>query len=220
MSFVCFDLGNWIVARRMEIDYPFFLCGGQSIIWQRGNPARRDIVRWSWRGPVRIDKVSCSTSTVGPSGGMQSQQIPAGIILKLPDQLTTLSKLNFFLYSIGWRRGKCVCVCNFGAYVWRAAWLGLWKWRMKHKQWLVCLSSALFLEFCCMKLCLRFSCFWSSVLVVGGSGLAELAHREYQAGDYDNAERHCMQLWRQDPTNTGVLLLLSSIHFQCRRYEK
>ena len=29
-----------------------------------------------------------------------------------------------------------------------------------------------------------------------------------------------MQLWRQDPTNTGVLLLLSSIHFQCRRYDK
>lgn len=50
--------------------------------------------------------------------------------------------------------------------------------------------------------------------------LAELAHREYQAGDYENAEHHCMQLWRQDPTNTGVLLLLSSIHFQCRRYEK
>uniref|UniRef100_A0A1W7RB52 protein O-GlcNAc transferase n=2 Tax=Hadrurus TaxID=88315 RepID=A0A1W7RB52_9SCOR len=50
--------------------------------------------------------------------------------------------------------------------------------------------------------------------------LAELAHREYQAGDYDNAERHCMQLWRQDPTNTGVLLLLSSIHFQCRRLDK
>nr|CAH0103742.1 unnamed protein product [Daphnia galeata] len=50
--------------------------------------------------------------------------------------------------------------------------------------------------------------------------LAELAHREYQAGDYENAERHCMQLWRQDPTNTGVLLLLSSIHFQCRRYDK
>ncbi|XP_050039299.1 UDP-N-acetylglucosamine--peptide N-acetylglucosaminyltransferase 110 kDa subunit isoform X3 [Dermacentor andersoni] len=50
--------------------------------------------------------------------------------------------------------------------------------------------------------------------------LAELAHREYQAGDYENAERHCMQLWRQDPTNTGVLLLLSSIHFQCRRLDK
>jgi protein O-GlcNAc transferase len=52
------------------------------------------------------------------------------------------------------------------------------------------------------------------------SGLAELAHSEYQAGDYDNAEKHCMQLWRQDPNNTGVLLLLSSIHFQCRKYDK
>ncbi|GAB6030284.1 hypothetical protein CHUAL_005959 [Chamberlinius hualienensis] len=51
-------------------------------------------------------------------------------------------------------------------------------------------------------------------------GLAELAHREYQAGDYDNAERHCMQLWRQEPNNTGVLLLLSSIHFQCRKLER
>ncbi|GFT40382.1 UDP-N-acetylglucosamine--peptide N-acetylglucosaminyltransferase 110 kDa subunit [Trichonephila clavipes] len=50
--------------------------------------------------------------------------------------------------------------------------------------------------------------------------LAELAHREYQMGDYENAERHCMQLWRQDSTNTGVLLLLSSIHFQCRRLDK
>lgn len=29
-----------------------------------------------------------------------------------------------------------------------------------------------------------------------------------------------MQLWRQDQTNTGVLLLLSSIHFQCRRLDK
>lgn len=50
--------------------------------------------------------------------------------------------------------------------------------------------------------------------------LAELAHREYQAGDYDRAEQHCMQLWRQEPENTGVLLLLSSIHFQCRRLER
>jgi len=52
------------------------------------------------------------------------------------------------------------------------------------------------------------------------TGLAELAHYEYQNGDYENAEKHCMQLWRQDSTNTGVLLLLSSIHFQCRRFEK
>lgn len=51
------------------------------------------------------------------------------------------------------------------------------------------------------------------------SGLLELAHREYQAFDYENAERHCMQLWRQDQGNTGVLLLLSSIHFQCRRLD-
>lgn len=51
-------------------------------------------------------------------------------------------------------------------------------------------------------------------------GLLELAHREYQGGDYESAERHCMQLWRQDQTNTGVLLLLSSIHFQCRRLDK
>lgn len=51
-------------------------------------------------------------------------------------------------------------------------------------------------------------------------GLAELAHREYQTGDYENAEKHCMQLWRQDPSNTAVLLLLSSIHFQCRRLDK
>jgi len=52
------------------------------------------------------------------------------------------------------------------------------------------------------------------------TGLAELAHSEYQNGDYENAEKHCMQLWRQDQTNTGVLLLLSSIHFQCRRFDK
>lgn len=29
-----------------------------------------------------------------------------------------------------------------------------------------------------------------------------------------------MQIWKTDPTNTGVLLLLSSIHFQCRRLDK
>nr|CAX75350.1 O-glycosyltransferase [Schistosoma japonicum] len=52
------------------------------------------------------------------------------------------------------------------------------------------------------------------------SSLAELAHREYQAGDYERAEQHCMQLWHQDPENTSTLLLLSSIHFQCRRMER
>ncbi|CAG2207899.1 OGT [Mytilus edulis] len=52
------------------------------------------------------------------------------------------------------------------------------------------------------------------------TGLAELAHREYQAGNYENAEQLCMQLWRQEPDNTGVLLLLSSTHFQCRRLDR
>jgi hypothetical protein len=64
---------------------------------------------------------------------------------------------------------------------------------------------------------------------VSGPGPPTLAQRErdcvtrffcVQAGDYENAEKHSMQLWRQDPTNTGILLLLSSIHFQCRRYDK
>jgi protein O-GlcNAc transferase len=50
--------------------------------------------------------------------------------------------------------------------------------------------------------------------------LAEMAHREYQTGNYNRAEQLCMQLWRRDPSNTGVLLLLSSIHFQCRRMDK
>ena len=52
------------------------------------------------------------------------------------------------------------------------------------------------------------------------TGLAELAHREYQSGEYETAEQHCMALWRQEPENTGVLLLLSSIHFQCRKLDK
>ncbi|ESN92123.1 hypothetical protein HELRODRAFT_103978 [Helobdella robusta] len=56
--------------------------------------------------------------------------------------------------------------------------------------------------------------------IISFSALAELAHHEYQNGDYEHAEQHCMLLWRTDPTNTGVLLLLSSIHFQCRRLDK
>uniref|UniRef100_A0A0R3WJH4 protein O-GlcNAc transferase n=1 Tax=Hydatigena taeniaeformis TaxID=6205 RepID=A0A0R3WJH4_HYDTA len=52
------------------------------------------------------------------------------------------------------------------------------------------------------------------------SALADLAHREYQAGNYELAEHHCMQVWHQEPENTSTLLLLSSIHFQCRRMDK
>ena len=64
--------------------------------------------------------------------------------------------------------------------------------------------------------------FWNDTcrLFVCIVGLAELAHAEYQAGDYEAAEQHCMQLWRQEPDNTGVLLLLSSIHFQQRKLDR
>lgn len=72
--------------------------------------------------------------------------------------------------------------------------------------------------------CLKFKVFgfscYKNFTVIMIVGLAELAHREYQAGDYGHAEQHCMQLWQQEPDNTGVLLLLSSIHFQCRRLER
>merc|ERR1712142_364544 len=50
--------------------------------------------------------------------------------------------------------------------------------------------------------------------------LAELAHREYQSGDYTSAELHCFQLWQAEPTNIGALLLLSSIHFQNGKFTK
>ena len=59
--------------------------------------------------------------------------------------------------------------------------------------------------------------------IVGSSfvgTLAEMAHKEYQRGSYDLSERLCMELWRREPDNTGCLLLLSSIHFQCRRLDK
>lgn len=74
--------------------------------------------------------------------------------------------------------------------------------------------SPLFLGLCCV------GAPESSKRILSFQGLAELAHREYQSGDFEAAERHCMQLWRQEPDNTGVLLLLSSIHFQCRRLDR
>lgn len=52
------------------------------------------------------------------------------------------------------------------------------------------------------------------------ANLIDLAHSEYQQGRYDASELYCMQLLREDSSNTGVLLLLSSIHFRCRRYER
>ncbi|VDN07043.1 unnamed protein product [Thelazia callipaeda] len=49
--------------------------------------------------------------------------------------------------------------------------------------------------------------------------LTDMAHREYQAGDYANAEEHCVTIWRADPNNVSVLLLLSSIHFQLKNLD-
>jgi hypothetical protein len=47
-----------------------------------------------------------------------------------------------------------------------------------------------------------------------------MAHREYQAGNYVNAEKHCMTLLQHDQRNISILLLLSSIHFQQKNFDK
>ena len=50
--------------------------------------------------------------------------------------------------------------------------------------------------------------------------IADRANREYQAGNYEQAEQYCLQLYQQEPDNTSLLLLLSSIYFQMRRYDQ
>lgn len=50
--------------------------------------------------------------------------------------------------------------------------------------------------------------------------LIEIAHKEYQAGNYSKAEQHCLALLQQNPHNIGVLLLLSSIAFQQKNYDR
>ena len=67
---------------------------------------------------------------------------------------------------------------------------------------------------------LRSSCIFLLVNSVSTLSLAEIAHREYQNGNYDRAHKMCHQWWRREPENTGCLLLLSSIHFQCRRLDE
>nr|AKA09672.1 cytoplasmic O-GlcNAc transferase [Trichoplax adhaerens] len=52
------------------------------------------------------------------------------------------------------------------------------------------------------------------------NGIAEIAHREYQQGNYERAEHLAMEWWRHEQDNVGVLLLLSSIHFQTRKLDK
>ena len=50
-------------------------------------------------------------------------------------------------------------------------------------------------------------------IAITTTGLAELAHTEYQAGDYENAEKHSMQLWRQvtKPINVPINLILITV---------
>lgn len=48
----------------------------------------------------------------------------------------------------------------------------------------------------------------------------EIAHREYQAGNYASAETHCQAVLASDPQNISALLLLSSIYFQLKNLEK
>lgn len=50
--------------------------------------------------------------------------------------------------------------------------------------------------------------------------IADRANREYQNGNYERAEHFCLQLYQQEPDNTSLLLLLSSIYFQMRRYDQ
>uniref|UniRef100_A0A914DGF5 protein O-GlcNAc transferase n=1 Tax=Acrobeloides nanus TaxID=290746 RepID=A0A914DGF5_9BILA len=60
----------------------------------------------------------------------------------------------------------------------------------------------------------------SVVGVTDIAALTEMAHREYQSGDYLNAEKHCNTLLQIEPQNISVLLLLSSIHFQQKNFDK
>jgi len=50
--------------------------------------------------------------------------------------------------------------------------------------------------------------------------IADRANRDYQNGNYERAEQYCLQLYQQEPDNTSLLLLLSSIYFQMRRYDQ
>jgi protein O-GlcNAc transferase len=52
------------------------------------------------------------------------------------------------------------------------------------------------------------------------SGLSDIAHRCYQVGDYDGAEKHCLEILQADPVHVGAMLLLSSVYFQRRDYDK
>lgn len=49
---------------------------------------------------------------------------------------------------------------------------------------------------------------------------SDTAHRYYQIGDYDAAEKQCLEILQTDPNHVGAMLLLSSVYFQRRDLEK
>ncbi|CAD5222732.1 unnamed protein product [Bursaphelenchus xylophilus] len=53
-----------------------------------------------------------------------------------------------------------------------------------------------------------------------GISLKDSAHRHYQLGNYAEAERLCLQLLEEEPQNLGAMLLISSIYFQLKDFEK
>nr|AAB63465.1 O-linked GlcNAc transferase [Caenorhabditis elegans] len=50
--------------------------------------------------------------------------------------------------------------------------------------------------------------------------VAELAHRQFQSGNYVEAEKYCNLVFQSDPNNLPTLLLLSAINFQTKNLEK
>lgn len=52
------------------------------------------------------------------------------------------------------------------------------------------------------------------------TSFVDLAHREYQGGNYSVAEKHCNTVLTSDPQNVSALLLLSSIYFQLKNFDK
>ncbi|KAI6172414.1 Protein O-GlcNAc transferase [Aphelenchoides besseyi] len=62
--------------------------------------------------------------------------------------------------------------------------------------------------------------FSTSAQSLDSTGYLDFAHREYQASNYASAEKHCQTVLTTDPQNINALLLLSSIHFQLKNFDK
>lgn len=62
--------------------------------------------------------------------------------------------------------------------------------------------------------------FTTAAQTLDTSGYLELSHREYQSGNYASAEKYCQAVLTSDPQNISALLLLSSIYFQLKNFDK